>query len=113
MATGREQNVETYEGKEIIDTTDSEKYLGDIVSIDGKNTKNIQNRQNKGQGACTQVLQILESIFFGKFYFQAAVILRNSLLISTMLFNAEACYNVTIVEFEKLEKIDETCMRKI
>ena len=113
MATGREQNVETYEGKEIIDTTDSEKYLGDIVSSDGKNTKNIQNRQNKGQGACTQVLQILESIFFGNFYFQAAVILRNSLLISTMLFNSEAWYNVTSVEFERLEKIDETCMRKV
>ena len=30
-----------------------------------------------------------------------------------MLFNAEAWYNVTTVELERLEKIDETCMRKI
>ena len=87
--------------------------MGDIVSSSGKNTKNIINRQNKGHSASTQVLQILDTIYFGKYYFQAAVVLRNSLLISSMLFNSEAWYNVTTAEIESLEKIDETCLRKI
>ena len=113
VATGENAIKETYEGPENIETTDSEKYLGDIISSDGKNTKNIINRQNKGHAASTQVLQILENIFFGKYYFQAAVVLRNSLLVSSMLFNSEAWYNVTNAEIKSLEKIDETCIRKI
>ena len=108
-----EERIETFEGAEAMETTDSEKYLGDIISNDGTNTKNIKNRQNKGQGASTQVILILENIYFGKYYFQAAVALRNSLLISTMLFNSETWYNVTNVELERLEKIDEKCLRKI
>ena len=113
VETGLDENSETFEGPENIENAESEKYLGDIISHDGSNTKNIQNRQNKGHGAYTQIIQILESIYFGKYYFQAAVTLRNSLLISSMLFNSEAWYNVTTVELEKLEKIDEKCLRKI
>ena len=80
VATGENAIKETYEGPENIETTDSEKYLGDIISSDGKNSKNIINRQNKGHAASTQVLQILENIFFGKYYFQAAVVLRTLFL---------------------------------
>ena len=111
-STGGETIEDTYEGPDKVETTDSEKYLGDIISSDGKNTKNIQNRENKGHAASTQVQNILESIYFGKYFFQAAVLLRNSLLVSSMLFNSEAWYHVTTAEIETLEKIDETCIRK-
>ena len=55
----------------------------------------------------------LEGIPFGKIYFQIAVILRNSLLVSSMLFNSEAWYNVTNAELELLETVDLLLLRRI
>ena len=56
---------------------------------------------------------MLEGIPFGKFYFEAAVILRNSLLVSSMLFNCEAWYNITKAEMELLETVDLMLLRGI
>ena len=47
--TGVEETIETFEESEQIEDVEQEKYLGDIISIDGKYTKTIQNRINKGQ----------------------------------------------------------------
>jgi hypothetical protein len=45
---------------------------------------------NKGKGIVTKIMTLVEGIPFGKFYFQVAVILRNSLLVSSLLTNSEA-----------------------
>ena len=113
IETGQKETQEIFEEKEYIETVDHEKYLGDIVQTNGKHTKNILNRENRGISATNQIMQILESIYFGKYQFEAAITLRNSLLIGSMLCNSEAWYNVTIAEMEKLEKIDEKCIRKL
>ena len=67
---------------------DSERYLGDVISKDGKNIKNIQARVSKGTGIVRNILTMLDGIPFGKYHFEAGVILRNSLLASSMLFNS-------------------------
>ena len=92
--------------------TDStnEKYLGDIISSNGSNAKNIEARQNKGKGIVSQVMTILEDICFGNFQFEVAVILRNSLLINGILTNAEAWCDVKKNELESLEKVDESLL---
>ena len=46
-------------------SVEQEKYLGDILSNDGKINKNIQARQNKGTGYVNQILSILKEISFG------------------------------------------------
>ena len=51
-------------------------------------------------------MTMIENIPFGKFYFEVAVILRNSLLISSLLSNSEAWYNVTKSELNLLETVD-------
>jgi hypothetical protein len=45
---------------------EEEKYLGDIISNNGKNTKNIEARKNRGTGIVNQIMSILEDICFGK-----------------------------------------------
>ena len=45
--------------------------------------------------------------------FQVAVLLRNSLLVSSMLNNTEAWYNITRAELELLETIDVHFLRSI
>ena len=51
MKTGFEERIESFEGPENIEESKNKKYLGDIIWNDGNNTKNIENRQNKGRGA--------------------------------------------------------------
>ena len=100
-------------GEEIMEEKDSEKYLGDLISNDGRNIKNIKARVSKGKGIVTRIMTLLEGIPFGKFYFEVAMILRNSLLVSSMLFNSEAWYNVSNAELELLETIDLLLLRSI
>ena len=54
-----------------------EKYLGDIISIDGLNMKNIKARISKGKGIVNNILTMLEGIPFGRHYFEVGIILRN------------------------------------
>ena len=56
---------------------------------------------------------MLEGIPFGKFHFEAGVIMRNSLLVSSMLFNCEAWYNITSAEMNLLETVDLMLLRGI
>ena len=90
-----------------------EKYLGDVISTDGKNIKNVKARVAKGKGIVSRILSILEGIPFGGYYFQVATILRNSLLISSMLCNSESWYNVSKAELELLETVDTQFLRGV
>ena len=56
---------------------------------------------------------MLDGIPFGQFYFEIALILRNSLLVSSMLCNSEAWYNITNSELNFLETVDLMLLRKI
>ena len=90
-----------------------EKYLGDIILTDGKNIKNIKARISKGKGSVNKILTVLDGIPFGKNYFEVGILLRNSLLVSSMLFNCEAWYNLTGAELDLMETIDLQFLRQL
>ena len=73
---------------------DNWKYLGDILSSDGKNDENIKERIHRGLGAVTNICQTLKDLCLGPYYYEAAIILRSSLLLSTVLSNSEAWVNL-------------------
>ena len=100
-------------GQVQIEHSEEEKYLGDIIAKDGRNIKNIQARVNKGKGIIKRILEILEGIPFGKLYYQVAIILRNSLLVSSVLCNSEAWFNITQSEFELIESVDLIFLRNL
>ena len=58
-------------------------------------------------------MSILEGIPFGQYYFEVAIILRNSLLLSSILCNSESWYNVTHAELNLLESADLQFFRSI
>ena len=91
----------------------SAKYFGDYICNDGYNTKTIENRKGKGQGAINKILSILDETCFGPFYFECALILRNSLLLSTLLTNSDAWYGLNKQDVDVLEKIDVQLLRRI
>ena len=100
-------------GEEQMEDKDEEKYLGDIISKDGRNMKNIKARVSKGTGIVNNIMTKLEGIPFGKYYFEVAMILRNSLLVSSVLCNSEAWYNVTDAELDYLKTVDLMLLRKV
>ena len=91
--TGEIEIKDTFAGELNMEDKDEEKYLGDVISNDGKNIKNIKARIAKGKGIVTKILTMLEGISFGQHYFEVGILLRDSLLVSSILFNAEALYN--------------------
>ena len=69
-----------------------ETYLGDIISEDGKNSKNVKHRISKGIGIISQILNILENVTLGEHFFSTAILLRESLFLNSILTNSEIWY---------------------
>ena len=88
-------------------------YLGDLISADGTHTKKVQQRSNKGIGVINQIMSILESTYFGKYTFEVAMVLRESLFLSSILLNSEAWVNYTDKDVRILEQCDEMLLNKI
>ena len=90
-----------------------ETYLGDILSNDGKNTKNVENRISKGIGIINNIFNLLENIVFGNHYFEIALLLRESMLINGILTNAEIWYNLSKSEIDRFESLDRLFFRRL
>ena len=75
-------------------STNRDKYLRDILTFDGKVDANIEERYNKGIGIVNQILSILKEISFGEFYFEMAIIFRQSMLLNIILCNTEILYEL-------------------
>ena len=100
------------EQKVLLEVT-KEKYLGDVIMATGSNSLNIQERMRRGYGAVTEIMQMLEELCLGSYFFETANMLRKSLLLSTLLSNSEAWYNISQKDIENLEKVDEALLRKV
>ena len=53
-----------------------EKYVGDIITADGKHTKNIITRRSKGIGIISEIMSILDGLNLGTHHFGTARTLR-------------------------------------
>ena len=58
-------------------------------------------------------MDIINSTYFGKYYFEVALVLRSSLLLSSILLNSEAWVNLTKTNIRSLEQIDERLLSRI
>ena len=94
-------------------TSEREKYLGDILTTDGKIDQNIIARCSKGIGKVNEIMSMLQEISFGPHYFKMALLFRDSILISSMLGSSEVLYGLTKSHIEKLEQVDRIFFRRL
>ena len=87
-------------------------YLGDIISGDGRNTKNIRARIAKGHGKINDIMNILEKTSLGHDYIKIALLLRESLFLNSILTNCDVWVGLTKTEIEELEDLDLVLLRK-
>ena len=88
-------------------------YLGDTITSDGKNERNLKSRTSKGMKIVSDIMEILETLSLGHHYFQTALLLRNSLLVNGMLTGVDAWSNLTAAEVKELSKVDRMLLGKI
>ena len=97
----------------LMKSVESETYLGDIISGDGLNKQNIANRVSRGQGKIAEIISLIRNISLGKHFFKIALLLRESLFLSSVLTNSEVWYRVTKSEIEELEMVDRSLLKRI
>ena len=112
-ATGVCSQSDIFQGNQKMTCKSEQLYLGDLISADGSHTKNVQLRSNKGLGVINQIMQLLEATYYGKYFFEVAIILRESLFLSSMLLNSEAWVNYSQKDVRKMEQCDEILLSKI
>ena len=90
-----------------------ETYLGDIMSSDGKNSKNIAKRISKGLGIITQIIHLLEMVSLGEHFIEIALLFREALFLNGILTNCEIWYGLTESEVKEFEDLDIQLLKKI
>ena len=97
----------------IMESVKEDTYLGDLISSDGKNTKNIDKRISKGIGIITQILHLLESVSLGNHYMEIAMLFREAIFINGILTNSEIWYGFNTKEIQEFEELDRILLRKV
>ena len=113
LKTGYENLDEVLDDEAPMEDVSFDKYLGDLISADGSNDKNIKARQEKGFGIIKQIMTILHDYSFGPHYFEVAVVFRNAMLINAILCNSGVWYHLTESNLTDLECVDESLLRMI
>ena len=84
----------------------SVKYLGNILTNKGIAKATIEDRRAKGWGKVSAIKAILSEVTFGSHKIEVGLMLRKSILISSLLFSAEAWSNVSVKDVKRLEQVD-------
>ena len=97
----------------VIKGTDNQLYLGDYLACDGSNKINLTKRKQKGLVIINKILSTLEDGFYGKHFFEAAILMRESLFLNSILLNTEVCYNLSLKNIKMLEVVDNRLIRGV
>ena len=89
------------------------KYLGVTIQEDSKNCITIKNKTNKAIGSIKTIVDKLNAMDLGKYYLEAAVLMRNSVLLGSLLYGTEVLNNLSAKDVKKLAKVDEDFWRNV
>ena len=90
---------------EQISESESEKYLGDLITNSRKIKPNINSRRENGFGIVSIILSILDEVPLGKFKVQIGLILRQAMLLNGILHNSEVWSDLELSGIKLLEDV--------
>ena len=94
-------------------SSNSEKYLGDVITSNAKIEENLKMRHDKGIGISNDILSILKEVSFGVYHFQMGLLFRTSQLLNGILFNTEALFSISEKQIIYLEDCDKYLLRSM
>ena len=92
---------------------ESTKYVGHILSTKGGLHDTVEDRQQKGWGIITNIMVILSVVDMDGHQVEAGLMLRQSLLISSMLFSAEAWSGLTDKQHRRFDLVDTALLGRL
>ena len=110
---GEDVFIDEYNGKEKIKVVTEKKYLGEIITCGLIKDKNIKEKTYKGVGNVNKIISALNERPYGRHAFKAAILMRESMLLGSMLSNCEIMIIVTEADLNKLEKPDTELQRQL
>ena len=105
--------VDTYMGKTKFKDVESFKYMGSYVQNDAGNATTIDFKLKKSLVTINKVKSKLNFINPGRFRYEATVVVRDSILMGSLLYGVEVLYNWKKEETTKLEKVDAMFLREM
>ena len=92
---------------------ESTKYLGNILSTTGGSKETIEERRRKGWGKISTIMGILGEVEMGCNRLEAGLLLRQSILVNSLLYSAEAWSGVTEKQLARLETVDNSLLTQL
>ena len=92
---------------------DSTKYLGNILSSKGGVAETVEDRRTKGWGKIAQVMGILGVVDMGTHRLEVGLLLREAILVNSLLYSAEAWSGITEKQLARLEVVDSALLRQL
>ena len=93
-----------------IETCADYKYLGDVITSDGKNKKNINERKGKAMAATISINTVASGEVLNQIEISVLLELHERVTIATLLNNAEA-WVLNVQDTKELEHIEITCLK--
>ena len=95
-----------------INETTTYKYLGDVISSDGKNMKNIESRKTKTYATTININSIASTEVLRRIETSVLIELHDKITIPGLLANAES-WSLSKTEYTEIEKIEYQALRNL
>jgi hypothetical protein len=99
--------------KEDMKQVSSTKYLGNILSTSGGINNMVEDRRSQGWGKIATIMGILSEVDMGVHKVEVGLMLRQAILINSMLFSAKAWSSVSEKQLARLEVVDTALLRRL
>ena len=86
--------------------SDSEKYLGNIISTKGTLDRTIKDRKLKGYSYISEIRALLPDMPFGHRRIEVGIMLRDAMFVNGVLTNSEVWHSISEQNIEDLEVMD-------
>ena len=99
--------------KDNMNKKESTKYLGNILSTKNGISDTIEDRRSKGWGRISTIMGTLSELDMGVHKLEAGLMLREAVLVSGLLYSAEAWSGLTEKHLARLEVVDSALLVRL